>query len=320
MKKMMVTIGAVCALSLIMAAAGCETKRQEITSEDKFSEMTTTESIYGFSAASAGILIDEMHAGTDPASALSDLTTTQEGASSGEGAASGEESRDWSELDSTMQLVESLLADGGFQVSVTDSDEAEYSYKMSVSYRDMDGNSHSYVMYYDQTPMTDRWDDDDDDHYDDDEEEYAIEGILRVDGADYRVRGQRSVERERDGSESETEFIVTLAENTFLYVEQSVEEERNEREEEYSYTLRENGTVTERSSFSYEEEDGETELKMVRVRGGERNVFYFERKRIRGQEVIFLRVGDSQSMNGYIVREGADGYEYEPVDLRLIDD
>ena len=278
-----------------------------------FGDLTTAESVYGFSAASAGMLISSMNGGAPAKSfsavALSADTSVSEG-----------ERADLSELDSYMALVESLLSEGGFTSSVTASEREGYANKMTVAYRDIDGNSLGYEMYYNETALP-ADDDDDDDYFEDEmEENYAIEGVLVIEGADYAVRGTRNAESERGERESETEFRVTLGEDRYMYVEQSEEREGEETEQEYTYSLREGGSLVERSTFSYETERGETELKMTSYKGGQSKIFYFERENYRGEDVVFIRVGNNQSAQGYIVEtvtdENGTRYEYIPVNGR----
>ena len=149
--------------------------------------------------------------------------------------------------------------------------------------------------------------------HDEIEENYAIDGILIINGEEYAVHGEREIESEQGESESETEFFVDLGENRRIYVEQSIEEEHDEFEQEFSYSVRENGREVERSTFSYEAEDGETEIKMVTRKDGKTNVLYFEREVEHGRERLILRVDD----NSYIVTENADGgYDYQPISRR----
>ena len=156
--------------------------------------------------------------------------------------------------------------------------------------------------------------DDDDWWEDEEEEEYAIEGVLVIDGMEYPVQGVREIERERDEYESETEFRVTLEDGRSVWVEQSESSEKDEHELEYSYLIRENGRVVERSSFSFEEEKGETELEMITEKNGKRESFSFEKETYRGREYIFLRVGSGRETKSYlVVSDGNGGYTYEEV-------
>lgn len=312
MKKLLTASALALTLALGLGISACS-DGGKAEGNGTFGDLTTAESVYGFSAASAGMLISSMNGGAPAKSfsavALSADTSVSEG-----------ERADLSELDSYMALVESLLSEGGFTSSVTASEREGYANKMTVAYRDIDGNSLGYEMYYNETALP-ADDDDDDDHFEDEtEENYAIEGVLVIEGADYAVRGTRNAESERGESESETEFRVTLGEDRYMYVEQSEEREGEETEQEYTYSLREGGSLVERSTFSYETERGETELKMTSYKGGQSKIFYFEKENYRGEEVVFIRVGNNQSAQGYIVEtvtdENGTRYEYIPVNGR----
>ena len=311
MKKMWIAMG-LAAMGCTVCLTACE-KVAAGEGGNKFEQLTTTESVYGFSAASAGMLISSMRGG-EAAKLVADAK--------GEAVsplAYAETAIDTGTLDKYMALVESLLSDGGFSVTSERSDREEYDEKMTVTYRDMRGNSLEYVMYYDQELV--RYEED----RDETEETYRIEGVMSVDGAEYPVRGERSVETEGGESENETEFVVTVSESSYIRVEQSRESERGETEQEYEYCLYENGRLTERSVFEYEEERGETELKMISYRNGESEILYFERETVRGEELILLTVGSGYDVGQYLVHLGTDAegnpvYEYEPVDGAHADD
>lgn len=279
---------------------------------DKFDSLDTTEEIYGFSAASAGMIISAM---SDGGAAVAAAVAAAE-PSVADTPAGGTTDAVTAELDGYMALVESLLSDGGFTVTEEQSDRAEYAVKNVISYRDMHGNTLSYVMYYNETLMPDY--DRDDDPFEV-EEEYAIAGIMIVDGAEYPIRGERSSESEPGETENETEFYVTLSDTRYMLVEQSVEQEGGEYEREYEYSVYEGRTLVERSSFEYETEYNETEIKMTSYANGQSQVFYFEKETVRGEEVIRIRVGSAQSSEGYYVHivtdaeTGATHYEYEQI-------
>lgn len=325
MKKILTAAASALALSLALGFGACSGAFSGGKTEDgKFSTLTTTESVYGFSAASAGMLISAMDlsAGGTAKAMSSDRTDT---GSSGAGtpvatAALSEETK--AELDGYMTLIESLLSDGGFGVNTGASDREGYAEKMIVSWRDMQGNASQYVLYYNQVAIPD-YDDDHDDDWDDlfdkeKEENYAIEGVMSVDGTDYAIQGRRNLETDGDESESETEFRVTLGENRYMSVEQEHESDRGETEQSYSYSVYDGGRMTERATFSYEQENGETELEMRAYKNGETQRFSFDRETERGREVIRLTVGTGSDRQRYFVREttGADGkvtYTYEPI-------
>lgn len=301
-----------------------------------FGELDTPEEIYGFSAASAGMLISAMN-GDAAATAAAESTDIPTNPGTGETPANpgtGETPADpgtgteipsepvvdsvTAELDGYMALVESLLSDGGFNVTTEASDREGYQVKSVVTYRDMHGNTIGYTMYYNEVLIPD-YDDDDDDDRDEIEEEYYIEGIMIVDDAEYPIRGERSSESEPGESEDETEFIVTLSSTRRMVVEQSVETEGGEHEREYNYVIYEGRNVIERSTFEYEVEYGETEIEMTHYKDGVNTVFFFDKEMRHGKEVIRIRVGSTASPTAsYIVNlvENADGttsYTYERI-------
>lgn len=339
MKKALTVLGLAGALALSLGLAACGNNGTG-TGGDKFEDLTTAESVYGFSAASAGMLISAMEGGEAQSFAASYRGGYEGGFGEGNfgegnfgsgegagGAQQGAEQADFSELDGYMALIESLLSDGGFGVREGASEREGYEYTMVVTWRDLAGEKLEYTMHYnrlftrsdrDDRDDRDDWDDWDEIWEDEYEEEYAIEGVLVVDGQDYPVRGTRSLEEEGNESESETELRVDLGGRTML-VEQESESEGREQEQEYVYSVYEGRRLVERSAFSYEQEEGETEIKMLTVKDGVTQAFYFERERVRGQERVLLRVGSGRDAKTYIVQAhtGADGqtsYTYESLE------
>ena len=379
------------AITLSFGLAACNNQPSKGGSANggngKFNELNTTESVYGFSAASAGMIISSMNeAGTTAQTAravqnLRPVQTAQTSQSVGLTSVShasaprvsatnlcsvanvcavpvnssaddaenapveetpdtsetpdvsvpetpetpetpekpGEQpsgSPETAELDRYMALVESLLSDGGFDFSSQTSDREEYAEKTVISYKDMSGDAHDYVMYFNQTLTKSETDESDGET----EENYSIKGVMVIDGADYEIRGERKNESEEGESETETEFVVILGENRYIRVEQSVETEDGESEQEYCYSVYENGKLVERSAFSYETEENETELKMTSFKDGKTQVLYFEREIENGEEVIEIHVGDGKHGKGYIVHiekdeNGDNRYSFIPTDF-----
>lgn len=390
MKKVFTAMALSLAITLSFGLAACNNQPSKGGSANggngKFNELNTTESVYGFSAASAGMIISSMNeAGTTAqtvqilqpaqiaqASQSVGLTSVSHASaprvsatnlcsvahvcavpvnSSADDAENApvEETPDTSEtpdvsvpenpdvsvpetpekpgeqpsdspetaeLDRYMALVESLLSDGGFDFSSQTSDREEYAEKTVISYKDMSGDAHDYVMYFNQTLTKSETDESDGET----EENYSIKGVMVIDGADYEIRGERKNESEEGESETETEFVVILGENRYIRVEQSVETEDGESEQEYCYSVYENGKLVERSAFSYETEENETELKMTSFKDGKTQVLYFEREIEKGEEVIEIHVGDGKHGKGYIVHiekdeNGDNRYSFIPTDF-----
>ena len=391
MKKVFTAMALSLAITLSFGLAACNNQPSGGGSANggngKFNELNTTESVYGFSAASAGMIISSMNAaGTTAQTAgivqnLRPVQIAQTSQSVGLTSVShasaprvsttnlcsvahvcavpvnssaddaenapveetpdtsetpdvsvpetpetpetpekpGEQPSDspeTAELDRYMALVESLLSDGGFDFSSQTSDREEYAEKTVISYKDMSGVAHDYVMYFNQILTKSETDEDGGET----EENYSIKGVMVIDGADYEIRGERKNESEEGESETETEFVVILGENRYIRVEQSVETEDGESEQEYCYSVYENGKLVERSEFSYETEENETELKMTSFKDGKTQVLYFEREIEKGEEVIEIHVGDGKHGKGYIVHiekdeNGDNRYSFIPTDF-----
>lgn len=390
MKKVFTAMALSLAITLSFGLAACNKQPSKGGSANggngKFNELNTTESVYGFSAASAGMIISSMNAAGTTAQTARAVRTPRPvqiaQASQSVGLASvshasaprvsatnlcsvahvcavpvnssaddaenapveetpdtsetpdvsvpetpetpekpGEQPSDspeTAELDRYMALVESLLSDGGFDFSSQTSDREEYAEKTVISYKDMSGVAHDYVMYFNQILTKSETDEDGGET----EENYSIKGVMVIDGADYEIRGERKNESEEGESETETEteFVVILGENRYIRVEQSVETEEGESEQEYCYSVYENGKLVERSEFSYETEENETELKMTSFKDGKTQVLYFEREIEKGEEVIEIHVGDGKHGKGYIVHiekdeNGDNRYSFIPTDF-----
>ena len=322
MKKTITLILAASALTLALGATACNTGG--ISLGGTGDTPASSESVYGVSAATAGMLIQSMKAEV-PSSSQTPENTPQTPETTlpetpretpeqqpTEPAAPETTVSAFPELDGYMGLVDSFLNGNGYSVEVTDSGRAEYDEMMKISYSGLNGST-KYEMHYNKILIPD-FDDDDDRWEKEEEEEYALEGILVVDGMEYPVQGVREIERERGEYESETEFRVTLENGRSVWVEQSESSEKDEHELEYSYLIRENGRVVERSSFSFEEEKGETELEMITEKNGKRESFSFEKESYRGREYIFLRVGSGRETKSYlVVSDGNGGYTYEEI-------
>lgn len=388
MKKVFTAMALSLAITLSFGLAACNNQPSKGGSANggngKFNELNTTESVYGFSAASAGMIISSMNAAGTTAQTVQILQPAQiaqasqsvgltsvnhasaprvsatnlcsvahvcavpvnSSADDAENAPVEEtpdtsetpdvsvpetpetpetpekpgeqpsDSLETAELDRYMALVESLLSDGGFDFSSQTSDREGYAEKTVISYKDMSGDAHDYVMYFNQTLTKSETDESDGET----EENYSIKGVMVIDGADYEIRGERKNESEEGESETETEFVVILGENRYIRVEQSVETEDGESEQEYCYSVYENGKLVERSEFSYETEENETELKMTSFKDGKTQVLYFEREIEKGEEVIEIHVGDGKHGKGYIVHiekdeNGDNRYSFIPTDF-----
>ncbi|MCD7728553.1 MAG: hypothetical protein LUI60_01400 [Clostridia bacterium] len=298
MKKILTTLSIAAILALgIGGLAACSGN-----SENNFNNLESDTEVFGFSAASAGMIISAMNESADGQTAsLANSAITAAGTTV-------TDEQTINELNSYMALVENLLGSGGYTFTESTSDNADYSVKLTISCGTLSGDNFQYVMYYNQTLVNEKTD------YDKGETEteqvYTIEGLLYIDGTSYPLSGRKTTSTESGLFESETEteheLTVTLSQTSYMKVEQETSEEDGETEQEYKYSIYENGILTESCSFEYEQEKDETEIEMkqsIRNESGvmETQTFYFEKETQLGKEVIKIKVGNNSSTAVYTV-------------------
>ena len=246
-----------------------------------FGELSSAEEVYGFSAATAGMVISGMD---DAVAAAANAVTRAKAAVATSKSEKSANKTDGGRIDDEqtiatlngyMELVEGLISGNNFTVEGGKNPQEKYSqyeYVMSVSYTDMLGQQRdSGTIYYNRTHESTERDDDES------ETTYSLEGIMVLGGEEYRLSGTHVSESEEGDSENEYEMFVYL-DDGYILVEQSVESEEGENEIEYSYTLFSKGVQVSRTTFEYEQENGgETELIMtVKESGKQPEIFAFE--------------------------------------------
>ena len=282
-------------------------------------QISASEEVYGFSAATAGMIISgagasagtmsatAMTAGTMSASTTTAVTKAATTMSAGKSLGalaqgytnSGRDQIDDEQTIATingyMNLVESLISGQNFTVAAYENTTGEYLYKymMTTSYTDVLGVTHDGgTIHYNRTHEETEYDDGET------ETEYRIEGIMVLDGVEYPIHGESKSESDGGESEEEYELYVEMGKSSYILVEQSLENEDGESEIEYSYTVYENGKRVSRTTFEYEQEGNETELLMTTDEGNGQQIFAFERE---GNEIV-IRIGGVNGQEAYIVR------------------
>lgn len=287
--------GTVCAAAIVCAFIPLmkNSTTPVIPPDGIFGELTGADEVYGFSAASAGMMITGAK------------QTAYSGARTLSSARGRVEDTETIELiNGYMGLVESLISGDGFTVKGgTNSGGAYggYKYVMQVSYTDMLGKTRGGgTIYYNRELEHEEVDDDET------ESVYTLDGVMILDGTEYPLYGTHHSESEEDESEDEYTMRVTLSSTSYMLVEQEHEAEEDESETEYSYTVYEGTREISRTTFSYEREEDETELEMVLEEDGKKQAFYF------GNEdgEITIRVDGSGKEVTYIVRIVRGEYVY----------
>lgn len=266
----------------------------------KFDEITDSDTFYAYGAASVGAVIASDRSFASPSAATASAELYR--------AAPSDEQM--SVINSYMSLVESLLSESDITGTAV-SAEYGYDYGMSVGYRDMLGQSVSYLMYYDKIYRGGEVDGDEE------ERNYSIEGVLVVEGQSYPVEGSYSTESEPGEQENELFFRARTGDDSYIIFSRSDESENDDGEEEseyeYMYTLVEGGKVVERTTVEYESEEDELELHMTIERGGRRESLTFEDETDDGERVIAVSGdidGERVSFRIYI-RQGNYHYVFE---------
>ncbi|MGN0807154.1 MAG: hypothetical protein ACI4MN_01730 [Candidatus Coproplasma sp.] len=208
-----------------------------------------------------------------------------------------------------MGLVENLLANGGLSYISLESDREGYETKQVISFSDLEGNVITYVMYYNST--LDYIETDFDHEKEETESKYIIEGIMIIDGVEYALEGYSELEVSGEESESETYFKVTLADGSYIIMEQETEAD----ETELVYKVVTDKKVVEKIKFEYETENGETEIKMTVEKDGVKTSLKFTEETENG--VTFIKVtakgGESDISFRIMVTQDEEGnnvYQY----------
>lgn len=271
-----------------------------------FGSITDADSFYAYGAASVGSILSSAASGA--------AQTAAEAGSAAESraeSAAGSDAEQVETLNKYLSIVESLLSDGGITETAVAPAEG-YAFGMNVVSTDLLGGTSSYTLYYNKQFLGASTDDDER------EENYAIDGVLVVDGAEYPVKGKYQTETESDEQGGELFFRAYTSDDrrSSIEVRQEYETEEEGRESEteveYVYTVRRDGETVERMTVEYEEENGELELMMTIERGSARETLYFEDETEGGERVIAVRGnldGSPVSFRIY-VREGEYHYVF----------
>ncbi len=197
-----------------------------------------------------------------------------------------------------------------------------YKTKLTINSRDFDGNPVQNVMYFTETFLTTNTDIDDDDDDKETESIYTLEGVLVVDGADYRLEGERTYEQEGNETENELKIRAYADINdrrSFVEMEQEYSEEGKETETEYVYSIYSNGALVEQTAVEFEKErkggKEETEYELEFRKGAARGKYVVEREAKNGKVTIRVRYNIDGKQGSFRISEitGANGekqYEY----------
>lgn len=270
---------------------------------NKFEEITDADSFYAYGAASVGSILASEVGGAEAALNAATFSASTYGNGSG--------GREWQiqAVNRYMPLVESLLSDSAIVGAAVQPAEG-YDFGMTVSYKDLLGNTVGYTMYYNKQFVGSETDEDE---Y---EENYSIVGVLIVDGVSYPVEGEYETETSSDESGDELRFraYTSADRRSYIEVEQEYETEsedgETETEKEYVYSVYIDGEMTERTEVEYEREGDELEVKLTYESGGVKDELVFESI---GEALLEVRgkIDDEDVRFRIRVEQGQYRYEFE---------
>ena len=198
-----------------------------------------------------------------------------------------------------------LMMDNGFDISSnveevsTEIEDKTYTIKETVSYKNFDNETVTYSLIYNARSHEER---------DDDEiERYTyMEGYVLLNDANYEFTSVMKNEQEWDEEEVERNFRINLNNNSYIFVESSMENEGYENEEEYEYTYIENGRKVIEYSIEIEKEGFKDSIEI------EYNEKEFEVSRTErdGKILFFAKLKEGRDYRDYLTYEkviGDDG-------------
>lgn len=191
-----------------------------------------------------------------------------------------------------------LMMNNGFDIKSeiesveTTIGDTTYSVKETISYKDFNNQEVTYSLVYNVKEYEEK---------DDDEiEKYTLmDGYVLLEENEYSFRSLMKSEEEHDESEVERNFKINLENNSYIFVESSLENEGDETEEEYEYTYVENGRKKMEYSIEIEKEGFKDSIEI------EENEKEYEVKRISkdGKTYFLIQIKEGKNYKDYLSYE-----------------
>lgn len=279
---------------------------------------TSNSDLVAMSATSSALILDEMQKNTALAAVLNKDNSL-------EGQQLTEEEIE--EVKAQLAVLENYMGENAIKVEQTAPAEDDeyygvYEIKMTVSTKNLEGETQNYTMYFNQTEKSNHASVDKDGHKDENKWEYeteqnfTLEGIVISGENVYTMNGKKQVETETEGleTESETSYTMTVrGENgEYIIFEQSYEEEDGESEQQYEYKIYNNRELVKRFELEFETENNKQEIEMKSYENGQVFQCKYEKKTRNGKDYIEAEVmKDGRMIEVFITVEGS-GTEEDP--------
>lgn len=218
--------------------------------------------------------------------------------------------------------LDSFLGDDIVSTTTEINSDVQYPYqvKMTITGKDLAGNTIPYVMYYTETLEGSEEDEEEEDE--EKESEYRLIGVMVIDGADYYLEGARTEESEKDESETELKiraYADKEDKNNYIQMEQEYSVEEGETETEYVYSVYVNGELLEQTAVEFEREKKnnkvETEYELEFRNGASKGKYLVEREEKDNKSEIKVKYEIDGKTGVFHIREitdesGNKKYEY----------
>ena len=234
--------------------------------------------------------------------------------------------------------LDSFLGEDVVSTTTEENTDSAYAYetKMTISGKDFNGETVVYTMYYTETLVNaalsdgEENEDKDEDENEETENEYQLVGVMVVDGVDYHLEGERSVETEEEESETELKIraYADLADKTsYIQMEQEYSVEDGETETEYVYSVYANGELLEQTAVEFETEQKnnkvETEYELEFRSGASKGKYVVEREVKDNKSEIKVKYDIDGKTGVFHIREVTDKngdrrYEYTFSDHEIL--
>lgn len=193
--------------------------------------------------------------------------------------------------------LDSFLGDDLVSTVTAENTDPNYPFKtvMTITGKDINGNSVPYTMYYTETLVNDESDEDES------EKEFTLTGIMVIDGINYYLEGERTEESEKNEQENELRIRAYLnkdVKDSYIQMEQEISQENNENETEYVYSVYSDGELVEQTSVEFETERNgtkeKTEYELEFIQGSAKGKYKLKKETADGQTCIKV----AYSLNG----------------------
>jgi hypothetical protein len=204
-----------------------------------------------------------------------------------------------------LEIAKNTLDGEVVKSEIKESDKPEYEYFYTLTTTDILGDEKVYSFYYNSVVREEK-------EYDDGiveiEREERLNGIIILDGIEYKMNGNKSTEDD----EEEVTFKIMIDESNYVVIEQEMES----NEKEFEYKTYKNGRKVYESSVSYEAKfNGKVELEFELEENGNQLEYKYEFFKENGISYVLVKIENNNTYNRILIQinsdeNGNESYEF----------